>query len=308
MSLSRRSFAFSAKILAAAVLTVAGAQPALPQARGKAPLALQGHEVTLTSPQFKVEALWFKANDETGWYWTGSDEVYAVFSDMDPRHYDHQTSTYGNVDEGDTVNFSAADRCMATRPDCSSGTADLNVRFSFWERDPRFEIGVAYCPGDIDGSHTRLMEGECSSHDLIGRGSIIHSRNDLVAMLPAVGDSRESTAVMDQDAGVYRFRYRITRLPDAQVSIVIHLPPGFDPTNPVPTITLQATVDENDVRLTWSGTTTNTVDIRRDGTVITQTPNDGSHTDTAPAGTHRYRVCNLGSTTACSPEVTVTVQ
>ena len=58
-------------------------------------------------------------------------------------------------------------------------------------------------------------------------------------MLPAVGDSREFTAVMDQDAGKYRFRYRITRLADVERSIVIHLPPDLGQT---PTIALQASI------------------------------------------------------------------
>jgi hypothetical protein len=269
-----------------------------------------GQEIAFTSPQFVVTALWFKSNDETNWKYAGSDEVYAVFSDMDPTHYDHRTSVYGNVDEGDTVNFRPDDKCMApqstTRRDrCARGMAEINVRFSFWEDDPN---PFSFCPGDLAGSHEQLTHGSCPADDLIGRGEIIYSAADLIAMLPDVGSSRETTFVMDKDAGTYRFRYRITRVADVERSIVIHLPP--DPGLPA-TITLQATVDSSEVvrrvRLTWSGATTSSVDIYRNGAKLTTTTNDGMHTDPVSIGTYQYRVCNLGSTTACSAQVTAVV-
>ena len=90
----------------------------LSRSRSKGPQALRGQEIRFTSPQFVVHALWFKSNDETGWYWTGSDEVYAVFSDMDPTHSDAITSTYGDVDEGETRNFLAADAAWVRWLEC----------------------------------------------------------------------------------------------------------------------------------------------------------------------------------------------
>ena len=198
MSLSRRTFPIFAGIFAGAALIFAGMQPAIPQTRGKGPpargpgtIALHdGQEIVFTSPQFKVEALWFKANDETGWYWTGSDEIYAVFSDMDPTHTDRTTSEYDNVDEGDLVNFRSGDTCMAPQPNCDRGMADLNVRFSFWESDWEAPLGFSYCNGpDSPGLRWRLEFGECIDDDFIGEGSIIHSRAELVAMLPTVGSS-----------------------------------------------------------------------------------------------------------------------
>lgn len=311
MSPSRRFFSIFLRIFAAAALVVAGAQPAAAQspskgsqARGKGPPTFHnGQTLTFTSPQFVVHALWFKANDETGWYWTGSDEVYAVFSDMDPTHGDRVTATYGSVDEGETKTFNTADRCMAPQPACDRGTSSLNVRFAFWESDYG---GFAY--GDAVGFHYWLTEGTHSFDDLIGNGSIILSSQDLVAMLPAVGDSREFTAVMDQHAGKYRFRYRITRLADIERSIVIHLPHDIGPTS---TITLQTSVTSTSagkiVHLAWSGATTSTVDIYRNGTKVATTANDGAHDDPVASGTYQYAVCDLGSTTACSAQVTAVV-
>lgn len=58
--------------------------------------------------------------------------------------------------------------------------------------------------------------------------------------------------------------------------------------------------------LAWSGATTASVDIYRNGTLRTTTANDGAHRDgPLAAGTYAYRVCNAGSTTSCSSDVSV---
>lgn len=320
MPLSHRLSIVVATIIGAVALVAVAASPTGPKAvpptgskalPAKGPLALRdGQEITFTTPQFVVQALWFKANDETGWYWTGSDEVYAVFSDMDPTHTDRTTSEYDDVDEGDTVNFKATDSCMAPQPNCDRGMADLNVRFSFWEADWAAPLGFSYCnKPDSPGIRWRLQFGICIDDDFIGSGEIIYSRADLVAMLPAVGNSRELTAVMDKDAGKYRFRYRITRIANVERSIVIHLPDIVV----TPAISLQATLvtipgNPANVQLTWSGATTANVDIYSNGVKVLTTANDGTEL-TAPVapGTYQYRLCELNSTTACSPDVTVVV-
>jgi serine protease len=61
------------------------------------------------------------------------------------------------------------------------------------------------------------------------------------------------------------------------------------------------------VDLTWSGATSTSVDIYRGSTKIT-TANDGAYTDDIGAkggGSYTYRVCEEGTTTTCSNEVTV---
>lgn len=60
--------------------------------------------------------------------------------------------------------------------------------------------------------------------------------------------------------------------------------------------------------LHWSGVTTPTVDVRRNGLVVAAgTPNDGVHTDRVGKvlGTYTYRLCEAGLST-CSPDVSVT--
>ena len=62
------------------------------------------------------------------------------------------------------------------------------------------------------------------------------------------------------------------------------------------------------VDLSWSGASAASVDVYRNGTLITTTANDGAHTDAINqkgGGSYVYRVCNAGTTT-CSSNVTVT--
>lgn len=62
------------------------------------------------------------------------------------------------------------------------------------------------------------------------------------------------------------------------------------------------------VDLSWSGATSSSVDVFRDGTRVVTTANDGAHTDAINrngGGSYVYRVCEAG-TTSCSGNVTVT--
>ncbi|MGH7447512.1 MAG: chitinase N-terminal domain-containing protein, partial [Longimicrobiales bacterium] len=59
--------------------------------------------------------------------------------------------------------------------------------------------------------------------------------------------------------------------------------------------------------LTWSGATSTSVDVYRNGAVVTTTANDGAHTDNTGlrgGGSLVYRLCEAGTST-CSNEVTV---
>jgi PKD repeat protein len=61
------------------------------------------------------------------------------------------------------------------------------------------------------------------------------------------------------------------------------------------------------VDLTWSGATSNDVDVYRDGVVIATTANDGAYTDATNnvgGGSYTYQVCEAGTST-CSNEATV---
>jgi hypothetical protein len=82
-------------------------------------------------------------------------------------------------------------------------------------------------------------------------------------------------------------------------------------TTAAPAITLTArgrvTKGRRYVDLAWSGATTGTVEVHRNGSMITSTANDGAHTDSLSKskGTFRYRVSHPGGTPT-SNEVAVT--
>lgn len=266
----------------------------------------RGRELAvITIPQFVATAVKFKALDETGADWPGDDEVLAVFADFNPVQ-ERVTSVYWNVDSGETKRFRAEDRCIAPQPACDRGAHALHFGVALFERDePPFPFGH-FCPGSLGGTHGWYESGACTGDDLIGRFEISLSQADLVAALPNVGDTAEYTAKpRGGDDGSYEFTYRLTRLDNVERTIIIR-----DPTSTFP-IQLQASVAAaaggSSVTLTWSGATTPTVDIYRNGPVIATTANDGNYVEILPAGSYQYRVCDAGSTTACSIAVTVTV-
>jgi subtilisin len=61
--------------------------------------------------------------------------------------------------------------------------------------------------------------------------------------------------------------------------------------------------------LTWNGATSTNVDITRDGSELATVSNNGFYTDNinrVGGGSYTYQVCEQGTTSACSPQVTIT--
>jgi hypothetical protein len=83
------------------------------------------------------------------------------------------------------------------------------------------------------------------------------------------------------------------------------------PTEELPPISLSASVDTGTspptVTLSWTGATTNMVDIYHNGTRLATAPNNGTFMRRFSAGTHVFRVCEAGSGTVCSANVTVNI-
>ena len=59
------------------------------------------------------------------------------------------------------------------------------------------------------------------------------------------------------------------------------------------------------VDLAWGGASGANVDIIRNGVLATSTANDGAYRESRQRGTWRYKVCQSGSTTACSAEMSI---
>jgi hypothetical protein len=268
-----------------------------------------GDAVLVTIPQFTASLVRFKALDETGWDWAGSDEVHIAVADFNSVQQTI-TSTYEDVDSGETKNIRAADQCVERLPTCVRGAANLHFGFAMWERDkPPFPF-ADWCNGYLSNSTGLYYSQPCSGDDFIGRVEVSWPQADLAAALPAVGGSFERTVKPTGGAGSYTITYRITRIADARGRPVVG--PERPPVTVPPPISLQASVNTSpmgsNVKLNWTGASTASVDVYRDGAKIATTPNDGQYMTaiTAP-GTYQYRVCNAGSTTFCSADVTVVV-
>ena len=89
--------------------------------------------------------------------------------------------------------------------------------------------------------------------------------------------------------------------------------PSATPTATATQITLSASGRKvhgvDTVNLSWSGATSTNVDIYRNGPILVTVPNTGSYTDSTGQKGHAtftYKVCEAGSTTSCSNQVTVT--
>jgi hypothetical protein len=79
---------------------------------------------------------------------------------------------------------------------------------------------------------------------------------------------------------------------------------------PPPAITLALTSTKLNRRswavdLAWASAVGTSVDVHLNGTLLTSTANDGAFRDTRGRGTWAYKVCQTGSTSACSPERSV---
>lgn len=192
--------------------------------------------------RYKIEAVRFKARDETGIDWLGSDEVMVetidakgwTVSDEPGRH-----SRIDDIDSGETYNFDPLKSCIVpVRPgyvvlgktsvcDDVGEPAPLGFQVVLWETDypplpfPRF------CPSMVapgPGGHGSLQCFD-SGNDFIGSARIDMLTQDL-QVLPEVGDEYIETVKLDPCPGWvcagypdYTFTYRTTRLPDVRVDL-----------------------------------------------------------------------------------------
>ena len=189
--------------------------------------------------RYKIEAMRFKARDESGWDWPGSDEV--MVGTFDAKG--HTTSNeIGDIDSGETHHFEPAKSCiLAVRPGivvlgktsvCTDvgEPAPLSFRTEFWEKDDTV-FGFSRClppltPSGFHGTSHCLDDGE--GDDFLGHAQVDLSIQELEMALPQVGDQRIETVVLNPcPSGVcdvtygpdYSFTYAITRLPDVRVGL-----------------------------------------------------------------------------------------
>ena len=191
-------------------------------------------------PRFKIEAINFKAIDESGYDWPFADEVFAVF---EAGGYVASTDEEGDVDAGETRDFRLDQNCVLPV---------LTTHLNYWACDPHGAAGpLSFTVSlyEADGSpfvRGRRFSGAYPSgttipqirardgDDLIGRKTLTFSLADLITSMPAPGATWQNSVTLGKpchDPGFvchrgpgptgpeYRFRYRITRLPDVRVEL-----------------------------------------------------------------------------------------
>jgi hypothetical protein len=88
---------------------------------------------TMAGPRYKVEAISFRADDESGWDWTGSDEpIWAFHGVSGTGAAVDSAQEFGDVDTGESRTFGP--RCLV--PDCTNGVVGpITVNVALIESD-----------------------------------------------------------------------------------------------------------------------------------------------------------------------------
>jgi hypothetical protein len=201
----------------------------------------QPGKLIVLTPQFAAEAVSFRAIDESGYDWPGSDEIYAVFADY-LHPYVGTTETYRDVDTGDIGTFPPHVRCITPREACDVRGVSQILRFdvSFIEEDDDSWIpGIPqFCYGEAPFLYYTLRHGKCAGDDLIGLQAVMFTQQELLTALPRVGDSVERKLILGGPCGhqpndvcgygwpgptgpEYEFTYRIRRLRDIGLPLEI---------------------------------------------------------------------------------------
>ncbi len=190
-------------------------------------------------PRFKVEAVGFRAVDESGANYPDADIVFAVF---ESQQHSMTTRVFEEVDTGDARTFDAAENCIypARDPDglrngaweCSAEGADGPVTFAIglYEIDPEYVDGYSkdFCTpaavADVDAAQRTC---DTDNTDLIFRSAFSYRPGEIVNRLnPACRCVMETVRYRDRNERgdvEYHLTFRITRT-DAGGA-----PPAVDP-------------------------------------------------------------------------------
>jgi hypothetical protein len=186
-------------------------------------------------PKYKVKAISFHANDETGLDILGHDEPYAIFSGVgeDGTQVTTASQIFHGIDTGETGTFGPTEGCMYIS--CFGGAAPLGMGFSvqLWESDQadvpetlretaklfREIGGIVKENGDVLWVGTaciKIADGldwiiSLFHDDLIGSQTYSYSPTYLAYRLPAVGSSFNDTRTFSNH-GNYTVLTQVTRV------------------------------------------------------------------------------------------------
>lgn len=187
--------------------------------------------------RYRVTATAFKALDESGVDWTGSDEPYWVFSTVsgEGTARSRATQVFGDVDSGETRAFGFGDSCVWG---CGAAgePASFGVGFSvqLWEQDlghvdqtlydtaKAFQVagpiltfaGAAAWVGATSTAMGTAMDYILgwADDDLLGNATYAFSADYLAGVLPGPGTGFTDTRVYEGSGARYRLSMRVTRV------------------------------------------------------------------------------------------------
>jgi hypothetical protein len=172
-------------------------------------------------PQFIVEAVSFKAIDESGWTdWT-NDEVFAIFQS---GQHTMVTRLWGSVDSGDLEYFPEGQTCILPAVDTDGvngrwACAPEGVRGPFgftvtlYEKDPdlSYPWGGAFC---VPVGATDIVRGSCDTDNsnILFQQYYSYDVADILAHLNPDCRCATETVRQQHNDGNYEFTVRITRV------------------------------------------------------------------------------------------------
>ena len=179
-------------------------------------------------PRYKVEAVSFKADDESGWDWTGSDEpIWAFHGVSGTGAAVDSAQEFGDVDTGETRNFGP--RCLV--PDCTNGVVGpITVNVALVESDlfgdsiSEYGHKLGGVVNDVCGEYLEVCVGidmfisaiADQLHGLLGDDFIafraIHWPVSDLAGLGSVGASSDEPISFSDGDARYTLTVRTTRL------------------------------------------------------------------------------------------------
>lgn len=210
-------------------------------------------------PRFIARLVSFRAVDESGRDFLGSDEPFFVLTTQAGAGISTtRTGVFGDVDTGDTRQIAPA---LCASPNCASGSGGFSFQVNLLESDiggDPTELAakidrVSRAAGWIAAITTFLVTGDPTSaaaakatadkidksaaaqlvallgDDLLGSETVVYPLTDLVAAMPTVGSSFEEEIYLGKDKdGIvdffdggadYRVKVRLTRVNDAPLQL-----------------------------------------------------------------------------------------
>jgi hypothetical protein len=191
-------------------------------------------------PKYKVRAVSFRAIDEFGPDWWGSDEPYWIFSTVGQAgtEHTHASQRYGSIDTGSTASFSVIDSCLYLSCTGDALPFGIGISVQLWEQDnndlatvlketseqfPKVgALSAALSAPTWVGTAVTVVGGilkelaELAKDELHASQTYAYSADFLAAKLPTVGttftDVRRYEDTSFLSPGVYELTTSVTRV------------------------------------------------------------------------------------------------